>query len=137
MAEALTSKMSAGAGLKKISVSSCGTAVSPLYKVPQAVVSLMAEEGMDISAHRPAQMTEKHLMGADIVLVMDDYHKKYIASVSPGEQSKVFLLKEYIGDKDALDIPDPIGHPDDIYRKTKDEIKECVIKLIGKLKADN
>lgn len=134
MAEALARRMFADAGLKKISVASCGTAVSPMYKVPPVVVSLMAEEGIDITGHRPDQMTESHIKESDLVLVMDQYHKQYIATVSPGGQSKAFLLKEYIGETGALDIPDPIGHSDEVYRKTRDELKKCIVKLVSKLK---
>ncbi|MFH1369234.1 MAG: low molecular weight protein arginine phosphatase [Elusimicrobiota bacterium] len=134
MAEALAGKMLADAGVKGVTVESCGTAVSPLYKVPPVVITLMRQEGIDMTRHRPAQMTEKHLIETDIVLVMDSYHKQYIASTSPGKKSKVFLLKEYIGEKKDIEISDPIGHSDEAYGRTKDELKRCIIKLIKKLK---
>lgn len=134
MAEALAKKLLSDAGIRDITVSSCGTAVAPTYMVPPIVVALMKAEGIDITQHRPEQLTLKLIQNADIILGMDDYHKQYISSLAPGEKSKVFLLKEYIGETSNLNILDPMGHTDEFYSKTKDELKYYIVKLIERFK---
>jgi protein-tyrosine-phosphatase len=137
MAEALAKKMLLDAGIKDVSVRSCGTAVSPLYRVPPQVTAIMAEDRIDMSSHMPAQATAKLTKWADLILVMEDYHRQYLEVVSPGDKSKVFLLREYAGMGGAQGIADPIGQPEAVYAAVAGELKACVEKVIEKLKKNN
>jgi len=56
---------------------------------------------------------------------------------APWVAKKVYLLKEFIKDKNRraidFDIKDPIGRPIEVYRYTKAEIKEAIDKVAQKL----
>ncbi len=128
MAEALAKKALADAKLAGFEVRSCGTAVSPLYKVPPPVLKLMAEDGIDVSKHAPAQATKKLAKWADVILVMDKHHRHYMEAIAPAD--KIFLLKRFVDAGDPVEIPDPMGQPDEAYREAAKELKHCVEKLI-------
>jgi len=136
MAEALLRKALADAIIHDVSVRSCGTAVSPLYRVPPPVIALMKAENIDMSGHIPAQITNKLIKWADIVLVMDDYHMQYLEAIAPGQRGKVFLFKQYVSAEGERQIRDPMGQPDNVYTETAAELKKCVNLLIEKIQGD-
>lgn len=136
MAEALLKKALADAIIHGISVRSCGTAVSPLYRVPPPVIALMSAENIDMSGHIPYQINNKLIKWADIVLVMDDYHMQYLEAIAPGQKSKVFLFKEYVSAEGPKQIRDPMGQPEHVYAETSAELKKCVGMLINKIQTD-
>jgi protein-tyrosine-phosphatase len=136
MAEALLKKALAAAVIHDVSVRSCGTAVSPLYKVPPPVVALMSAENIDVLGHIPAQINNKLIKWADIVLAMDDYHTQYLEAIAPGQKSKVFLFKEYVSAEGQKQIRDPMGRPSHVYAETAAELKKCVDMMIKKIQND-
>lgn len=134
MAEAFARKMLQDEGMKDVSVRSCGTAVSPLYRVPPQVHSAMAADRIDMSAHAPAQCTQKHAEWADVIIAMEDFHKEYLEAVTPAAKGKVVLIREYAGLEGPRGIQDPIGQPEEVYLEAAAELKKCVAKIIEKLK---
>ncbi|MDD5259060.1 MAG: low molecular weight protein arginine phosphatase [bacterium] len=134
MAEAMCKKMLKNLGLKGIKVWSRGLAGSRMLRVPDEVVQLMAEEScrLDLDIHVSAPLTVRDLSRADLVLVMEDYHKEKIVADFPAVADKVFLLKQFAGAGDG-DVEDPIGMEEKDYRACKDEIKGYLQTLIIKL----
>ena len=66
-------------------------------------VQLMAERGIDISAHRAQQISTRLVTEADLILVMDLEQKKYVEANYVGSKGKVFRLGEFA----KVDIADP------------------------------
>jgi len=66
-------------------------------------VALMAEAGLDISAHRGQQVNSALVTHADLILVMDGRQKQEMHRRYPTSAGKVFCLGEHEG----ADIPDP------------------------------
>ena len=67
---------------------------------------------------------------------MEKSHKDFILEKMPESKSKVFLLKEFAGERENLDIPDPLGKPDKAYRETFQEIKGYLKEILNKLKEE-
>ncbi len=129
MAEALCKKMLKDFGLKGIKVWSCGLAGSSMLKVPDEVLKLMAEEKCNLNTHISTPLTAKDLSRADLVLVMEGYHKEKIITDFPEVAGKIFLLKQFAG-AGAGDVEDPIGLAEKDYRACKDEIKDYLYQLM-------
>jgi protein-tyrosine phosphatase len=66
-------------------------------------VQIMAERGIDISAHRAQHLSARMVSEADLILVMDMEQKKYVEAKYVGAKGKVFRLGEFA----KVDIADP------------------------------
>ncbi len=137
MAEGLFKKELKEKDMEHINVCSAGIAACSSFQVPSAVVSLMNKEGIDISKHKPTQINYKLLNEADIILVMEDEHKKYILEhfANINKEDKIFLLKEFAGEKkNGLNINDPIGRSEAYYQFCFEEIKRCLKEIVQNIK---
>ena len=76
---------------------------------PAAVLSsvVMEKKGIDISAHRSKPTSLELLKNFDLVLTMEDEHKKFLTYKYGEYADKIYRLSEMVGD--MFDIPDPIG----------------------------
>lgn len=147
MAEAMLKKMLAEKNLPDIQVKSCGVGVSAQFLVPEIVKKLMLEENIDISKHKAQVLTQKAVEDADLMLVMENWHREEIIKRFPQAKDKIFLLKEYVeGGQNQpstnkmhnqnLGIYDPIGQSPEVYRFCKEEIKKYLQKLIIMIQTD-
>jgi protein-tyrosine phosphatase len=75
-------------------------------------VQLMAEQGIDIGAHRAQQISATLVAQAELILVMDTKQKKYVETQYVGSRGKVFRL----GEAAKVDIPDPYREGIDSFR---------------------
>jgi protein-tyrosine-phosphatase len=74
---------------------------------------------------------------ADIILVMEPYHRDFIIRLVPESRSKVFYLRQFSQDPADDIIPDPIGRGVDFYKQVKDIITDSLegfIKWVKNLK---
>ena len=121
--------------------------------------AVMAERGIDISAHESRQLDRLHVAGADLVLGMTREHVREAVVLDPVAYSRAFTLKELarrsgveprgrrpldvwlatlsadrdveelLGSDPADDVDDPIGGPISAFRATADELDA----LIGRI----
>lgn len=85
-------------------------------------IQLMAEQGIDIAAHRAQQISANLVAQAELILVMDLEQKKYVETQYVGARGKVFRLAE--GSK--ADIPDPYREGIDSFRAAHRLIRDGV-----------
>lgn len=87
-------------------------------------VQVMAERGVDISEHRARTLREHDVAAADLILTMEESHRRAIFYILPAALSKVFLLSEMAGEHD--DVADPYGLPLEAYRASADELARLI-----------
>lgn len=85
-------------------------------------VTLMAEQGVDISGHVAQQISQTLVSEADVILVMDTEQKRYIENQYTGARGKVFRLGEAV----KADIPDPYREGIDSFRHARRLIEDGV-----------
>jgi protein-tyrosine-phosphatase len=112
MAAALTARH----GGNRVIVRSAGS--DPGEVLNPAVVAVMAERGIDISAERPQKLTDQMARDADVIVTM-----------GCGDACPVYLGKRYID----WDLPDPAGKRVEEVRRIRDEIETRVRALLGEL----
>ncbi|MFH1239316.1 MAG: low molecular weight protein arginine phosphatase [bacterium] len=139
MAEAMMKTMLKKEGITGISVRSQGIAGSHLLQIPDIVIELMKEKGIDISDHVSSPLTYEAIEEADLILAMEEFHRQRILEYAPLAEGKTFLLKKFAlqGDNledDNMEILDPIAQPDEIYENCIEEIQTYLEKIIKKLK---
>jgi arsenate reductase len=115
MASALLKLRSSG----RVQVRSAGSA--PADAVNPAVLVVMEEVGIDLSAESPTALTDEDLLGADVVVTM-----------GCGDACPVRPGKRYLD----WELPDPAGRPVDAVRPIRDEIDRRVLALLGELAPD-
>ena len=156
MAEALLRKMlkDKGIGEDKVLVKSAGVSAPEGASPTKDTIEVMWNLGIDVAEHRARRLNDDEIREADLILVMDRFHKEEIIKRAPGSRDKVLLLKEYNNpkgdkalplvdgkaypvDKD-LDIQDPIGRPIDVYQDVLIDIQgalaNVVVSLMERLK---
>lgn len=71
-----------------------GSPIAPEMKL------LLEQEKIESAAHVAKQVTEKHMMRADIIFVMEEWQKSELSKAYPMSHGKIFCLgqKEDIGD---------------------------------------
>ena len=137
IAEHLFRSMAAGAHLDEVQTSSAGTSPAIWLDLPTEVVAVLNQEGVQIKNHIPRTLDEGIEDGPDLVLTMEERHKKYFEDNHPDYKGRVHILRTYVGmDGDNQNISDPMGQSMDVYKKTCDEIKLCLEKLVVKLHKD-
>lgn len=130
MAEGLLRKLLEGK--PQVEVVSAGTSVYDGKKAADNTVSVMKEEGIDVSNHLTRQLTDDIINKSDLIFAMEERHKDYIIRRVPKAADKAYLLRIF-AKPDApgieVNIPDPIGMDISYYRHIRDLIKECVVRV--------
>jgi protein-tyrosine phosphatase len=85
-------------------------------------VQIMAEQGIDISAHRAQSISTRLVQEADLILTMDLEQKQAVENGFIGSKGKVFRLGEFA----KLDIADPYRQGIDRFRKAHSLIQQGV-----------
>ena len=104
----------------QVQVVSAGVWASEGREVSRTSSAVLAGRGVDISAHRSQPVTTALLDQVNLVLVMEEAHRRSIFNYSPKYLAKTFLLTEMSGQHD--DIEDPYGRAVEAYEATADQI---------------
>lgn len=99
---------------------------------PEAI-RVMDTYGIDISSYTSTLLSKDLIDQSDLILVMAERHKRKIIDMEPGASERVFLLKEFAGFEENLEIPDPIGQSYEVYRSVAREIKEALERALPKI----
>ena len=94
---------------------------------------VMKKYGVNLENHRATYIEESDIKEADLVICMTQAHKRKIINRYPNLEGKVFTLKEFIGEKEYLDIDDPWGFGLEVSENCSKEIVYYVDKLVDKL----
>ena len=108
-----------------------------------AILVLRKEFGIDISNHKAKLFDLALGLNAEIILTMTSSHKQAICSKFPSFSTKTFTLKEYIHinlNKPStmnlmdIDISDPYGMSENIYKHCSLELNAAISQLMEILK---
>ena len=95
-------------------------------------VEVMDREGVDVTLHLSQPAAPTLLRSADLILVMDQYHRDTILARHPEAAGKTVLLKTFQAPvpPDDPNIPDPIGQPLEVYEECLITIKDAVQRVV-------
>ena len=88
--------------------------------------AVCAAKGIDIKAHKSRTLSQQLVENNDFIFAMGRMHCERVVALSPDAANKCVLLAED-------DIPDPMGHPQQVYDRCAELIEEAVKKRIGEL----
>lgn len=118
----------------EITVRSAGTGAFPGLPATEHAVSVMRRRGGSLDGHRSKGVTHDLLEEADLVLTMTGAHKEFIVRMWPEHSSRVFALKEFLGDRG--DIGDPFGGTHLQYEETAAALEQMLRSLIHRIRRE-
>ncbi len=130
---------------KEIRIDSCGTIFSSFGGPTPQAIKIMKEYEIDISSHKAKSLSKDLIDEADLILVTEEKHRERVRELNPEAENKTFLLKEFAGDKKPppeggvppkagnLEIRDPIGLSDEVYREVAGEVKSALEKALPRI----
>ncbi len=118
-------------------ICSCGIYAETGDEVTYNAIDAMKDYDVDITSHKATNIRDSKIKEMDIILCATNTHKQNVLYLYPELKGKVYTMKEYAGiDKEGqdLDIKDPWGYDLNVYKHCAKEIKECLEKIVEKLK---
>lgn len=125
MAAAILRDRLAKAGLAdQVRVISAGVWADAGRAASAHAASVLDERGIDLRGHRSQPLTPQLLKETDIILVMEESHRRSIFYMAPEHLAKVYLLAEMAGKHD--DVTDPFGGTLTEYAQTADLLQALI-----------
>ncbi len=87
-------------------------------------LAVLGERGISLREHRSQPVTPALLEEADVVLVMEEAHRRSIFHLAPQHLGKVLLFSELAGGSD--EIEDPYGGPIEEYIRTAARLEALI-----------
>ncbi len=116
-------------GLADLASSSAGMLDFGGCPADPGIARLLAERGIDVSAHRARAATPGLLRAADLVVCMERRHRAFVLDLCPDLEGRVVLLREGEAPLRDADVPDPTGGGDADYRDAAGLIFRAVERL--------
>jgi protein-tyrosine phosphatase len=95
---------------------------------PTTAKLLLARQ-IDVAPHRARQLDQDMNRWAELILVMEPYHREAVTELAPSARGKTFLLGHWT----EQNIPDPYRQNESFHTQVMDLIDESLEKWIKKL----
>lgn len=115
-----------------VTVSSAGLMGVEGQPASPEAITVLAEKGVDLKPHRSRGLTKDSVRSATMIVVMTAAHREAVLRDYPEAASRLRMLTSFGagGEKRAVDIPDPIGMSEQVYRRVRDQIDGALSDLI-------
>jgi len=97
--------------LPALEVASAGISALVGRPADPLAVALLAERGIDLSAHRARQLTPELVSKSDLILAMERRHVADVEALAPAARGRVHLLGRFGG----FEVPDPYRQPREAF----------------------
>ena len=132
MAQGLLKKVLKEKNRDDVEVLSAGVMAINGMGVTPETRELLAQEGIDVSAHRAQRLTRQMVDASDFILVMSRGQEEAVLALAPVAKNRLFLLKEFAKISDEnMDVDDPIGRGHDFYSRVLYLIRQAVERIAG------
>ena len=115
-----------------VAVFSAGIGAFEGMAASKEALTILREEGMNLSDHRSSKVTGELVGKADYIFVMTRRHKDVLLSLYPEAGKKIWILLEFAGKKGA-ELSDPYGLGMERYRQVAGDIKDALDEVIDRL----
>ena len=136
MAEKLLQRALAveAAPLDQIEVVSAGTTASYGDPASENTVAALRRVNIDIERHKSQPLTSELIERAFAIFGMTDAHLNALRYYHSGLPQRARLFREFIGEDEDDQIPDPFGQDFDAYKACMDAMIEAIPSIIAYLK---
>jgi protein-tyrosine phosphatase len=120
--------------LRSLRVASAGIAASPGYPATDHSVAALRKVGLDLTKHSSQPLTQDLLDRALAVLCMTESHRAMIALHFDRVPRRLHLFREFLGDSQEPEIPDPYGGSYSEYEACRDSMVEAIPSVLAQLR---
>lgn len=110
-----------------------GIYAQDFYAVPDKLWAFLAGKGIGKIDHKSTLLTKQDLENCDLILTMTADQKEDILDRFAQFTDKVFMLKEYVYDKEE-EVKDPISFGTSSFNKVMEKVYTAVCDLYNKIK---
>lgn len=114
-----------------LKIESAGIAAMIGWPADLDAQEVASERGLDISGHRARQLDRSMLASADLVLILDNDHQRWITQRYPEFRGKTHKLGRWQSNRD---IVDPYRKPRSAFELAYDEIEQDVDAWLTRLR---
>jgi protein-tyrosine-phosphatase len=137
MAQWLFVKKVKDAKREDIKIYSCGVYAENGDGPTEEAINVMKDFDVNITEHRAIKIKNSSIRDMDLILCATNGQKISVINMYPEVEDRVYTLKEYVGyNKEfhkKIDIEDPWGYNEDVYRFCANEINDCLDMLLKKI----
>ncbi|MEZ4591207.1 MAG: low molecular weight protein arginine phosphatase [Chloroflexota bacterium] len=133
VAEALLRAKLHAAGYTDWTVASAGTWATEGNAASDFSALLMAEQGLDIQAHRSQPVTDLLMQQADLLLCMETEHASTLRQAFPAQQHKIYTLRQMVEKQGS--VRDPYGGSRRQYERMVAEVDELIEQGLPRIRA--
>lgn len=108
----------------QVQVLSAGVWAEDGHEASRHATTVLGQRSIDLTGHLSQRVTLDLLNDANIILVMEEAHRRSIFYLTPQHLGKVFLLTEMAGEYD--DVADPYGGPIEGYVDTVNLLERLI-----------
>jgi len=119
--------------LRSLKVLSAGVASRTGQPASPNAVTALRKVGIDLMGHVSRPVTQELLDHALLVLCMTESHRDMIELTADPVPKRLHLFREFTGDKERLEIPDPYGMHLTAYEASRDEMVAAIPSIIARL----
>ncbi len=119
---------------KDILISSAGVNALVGQPADESAQLIAEENGFDLKSHKGQALTESIVQENELILVMENDHKRLICDLYPFSTGKVFLLGKWLDDPEIID---PYKRSLEMFRAIYEKIDQSCRQWIPYLKGVN
>jgi protein-tyrosine phosphatase len=118
-----------GAQLPGVRVRSAGLGALVGHPADVVAIKLLRQRGIDITAHRAAQISRQLCLDSDVVLVMESDQRKRLQEMYPEARGRVFRVCEFT----ESDVLDPYRGPEEAFQQALSLIEAGVTHWVQRI----
>ena len=124
--------------IEGVDVASAGVHAYDDSPADPIMIDFLSERNIPVDQHGSRTITKEMIDWADLILVMEKSHSKYIENLHPEAKDKMELISKYISiDQADDDVIDPFGKSLYHYRLAQSQISLAVRSLSEELIANS
>jgi len=122
-------------GRAAVDVVSAGVSAAEGMSASPQARAVMQGRGIDISGHISRRLSREMVKDASLIVVMTEEHRKTVLRQFSAAKGKTYLLADFdeTGETRYRDVADPVGQPEDAYRRCVEEMWNPLSNLAIKL----
>jgi protein-tyrosine phosphatase len=134
VAEQMTRRLLGDSGVK---VESAGILEYKGGPLSRKVVRLAKSYGVDLSLHKPRQVSAEMVDAADLILVFDRKQVGELVKMFPKARGKTQTIKTYAVWSDDKDMEDLWGKPVEAFERSLKDINGLCERCVRRIKGEN
>ncbi|MDP8244192.1 MAG: RpiB/LacA/LacB family sugar-phosphate isomerase [Candidatus Hinthialibacter antarcticus] len=113
-----------------VEVVSSGVSAVDGMPASEGALQMCAKREVSLDGFHSSLLTAEMAADADLLLVMEQYHREFIEEMFPQDADKVRLLGQFLYPDGPLEIPDPVGGDETLFESVTQMIEISIQNMM-------